>query len=113
MTDLINRSDAIDRITNQYLDSDGGRDRYAVGINVGLTKAMNALKDMPSAEPERKHGYWAIGMGDYENEMIYRCMECGHQFKWLYDSRNPPVFNYCQKCGADMRGETDGNRGDL
>ena len=45
--------DAIERITNQYQDSDGGRDRYAVGINVGLTKALNVLKDMPSAEPER------------------------------------------------------------
>ena len=53
MKDLINRSDAIDRITNQYLDSDGGRDRYAVGINVGLTKAMNALKDMTPAKPNQ------------------------------------------------------------
>ena len=101
MKDPIERQDAIERITKQYIDSDGGRDRYAVGINVGLTKAMNTLKDMPSVEPERKHSWWAIGKGYYENEMIYRCMECGHQFKWLY-SMNPPVFNYCPKCGTKM-----------
>ena len=47
MSDLKKRQDAIERITNQYQDSDGGRDRYAVGINVGLTKALNVLKDMP------------------------------------------------------------------
>ena len=102
MKDPIERQDAIDRITRQYKYTNGGNDRYAVGINVGLTKSLNVLKDMPTAEPERKRGYWAIGMGDYENEVIYRCMECGHQFKWLYDSMNPPVFNYCQKCGAKM-----------
>ena len=50
MTDPIERQDAIERITNQYQDSDGGRDRYALGINVGLTKAMKTLKDMPTAE---------------------------------------------------------------
>ena len=97
MKDPIERQDAIERITNQYLDSDGGRDRYAVGINVGLTKAMNALKDMPSAEPERKTGIW---MGSV-------CSACGNSTSFYYDC------DYCPKCGADMRGETDGNRGDL
>ena len=66
MSDLINRQDAIERITNQYQDSDGGRDRYAVGINVGITKAMNTLKDMPSAQPEVKKYLYP----DYANAMM-------------------------------------------
>ena len=89
MKDPIERQDAIKRITNQYQDSDGGRDRYAVGINVGLTKAMNALKDMPSAEPERKQGMW---MGSV-------CSACGQSTSNYYDCE------YCPHCGAEMRGE--------
>ena len=89
MKDPIERQDAIERITNHYQDSDGGRDRYAVGINVGLTKAMNELKDMPSAEPKRKTGIW---MGSV-------CSECGNSTSFYYDC------DFCPKCGAEMRGE--------
>ena len=116
MTDLINRSDAIDRITNQYLDSDGGRDRYAVGINVGLTKAMNALKDMPSAEPERKTGHWVYDENGMDwNLPAWVCSECHgrngmiptyirgkdkmikveHPLRWAGSK-------YCPNCGARM-----------
>jgi hypothetical protein len=89
VSDFISRKEAVDRITDGYQNSDGGQDRYAVGINVGLTKALNALKDVPSAEPERKTGIW---MGSV-------CSECGNSTSFYYDC------DYCPKCGAKMRGE--------
>ena len=52
---------------------------------------------------EVKHGKWDIEISDDGHQATYRCSECGHQFKWVYDPHFPPVFNYCQKCGADMR----------
>lgn len=52
---------------------------------------------------EVKHGKWDIEISSDGYQATYRCSECGHQFKWLYDPHFPPVFNYCQKCGADMR----------
>ena len=52
---------------------------------------------------EVKHGKWIIEISDDGHQATYRCSECGHQFKWVYDPHFPPVFNYCMKCGADMR----------
>ncbi len=126
MKDPIERQDAIDRITNQYQDSDGGRDRYAVGINVGITKAMNVLKDMPTAEPEQKLDEWCTDCKEYDqkqhcchrwNRVIRATMEemkpdrkqgiwmgsvcsaCGQSTSNYYDCE------YCPHCGAEMRGE--------
>ena len=86
MTDPIERQDAINRITRQYKYTNGGNDRYAVGINVGLTKSLNVLKDMPTAEPKWKTGIW---MGSV-------CSECGNSTSFYYDC------DYCPKCGARM-----------
>ena len=51
---------------------------------------------------EVRHGKWDIEIGDDKYQATYRCSECGHQFKWIYDPHFPPVFNFCQKCGARM-----------
>jgi DNA-directed RNA polymerase subunit RPC12/RpoP len=53
------------------------------------------------AEPVR-HGKWNIEISDDGHQATYRCSECGHRFKWVYDQHFPPVFNYCQKCGSRM-----------
>ena len=55
---------------------------------------------------EVKQGTWDIEISKDGYQATYRCSECGHQFKWLYDPHFPPVFNYCQKCGAYMREES-------
>lgn len=61
------------------------------------------LKDLPSAEPERKKGEWI-----YDTERVmnnggiyrkYHCSECGQQIIGA-------VRNFCPYCGAEM------NRGD-
>lgn len=73
-------------------------------------KCVGAPYGMPRPDwcplKEVKHGKWDIEISHDGYQATYRCSECGHQFKWLYDPHFPPVFNYCQKCGAYMR--TDG-----
>ncbi|MBR2759657.1 MAG: hypothetical protein IKD66_00665 [Solobacterium sp.] len=108
MNDLYWRQDAVDRISDQYVNTTGGLDRYAVGINVGLTKAMNALKDMPSAEPERKHGHWVYKDGEMGFGIgAWCCSECGETNESLpfHKCKDPYEYaasKYCACCGARM-----------
>lgn len=51
MGDLISRKEAISKIQKEYMDTDYGYDRGKVNVNVGLTKALHVLQDMPSAQP--------------------------------------------------------------
>lgn len=99
MQKLIDKYDLMDWSETVPLTDDG-----CIDINDFEEK----LKSMPTidAEPVR-HGKWEIEISDYGHQATYRCSECGHQFKWIYNPYFPPVFNYCQKCGAYMRGETN------
>ena len=61
------------------------------------------IDDAPTVdvEPERKRGKWIhrwSGCGSVWLEQ--RCSECG-----LTLEEEPIDYNYCPKCGADMRGE--------
>ena len=53
-------------------------------------KVIEHLKQMPSAEPERKRGKWIVH---------YECPKCGEITK--------DFTEYCPFCNADMRGEKD------
>lgn len=59
---------------------------------------------------EPKTGHWEktpkAVMG--EGYMWY-CDKCGHEV-YQDSSRDYPSENFCPHCGADMRGEIDGNR---
>ena len=49
--------------------------------------AVSLVESMPSAQPEQKHGRWAIDNG------CVCCSECGEpNMEW----------NYCPNCGARM-----------
>lgn len=54
-----------------------------------------AIRDMPSAQPERKAGKWTDDNA---------CPFCG--FHPWYE-RDIHTLSYCPNCGADMRGEQD------
>lgn len=76
--------------------------------------AFDAIKNLPSAQPEPNKGHWT------EKEVIYikdtkdaidawqscRCSECGR-----YDTRPYMYFfsepRFCSHCGAEMKGESD------
>lgn len=54
MADLIDRQGLINAIQKAYIDTQEGSDSAAVNINVGLTKALHAVQDLPSAQPEQR-----------------------------------------------------------
>ena len=63
------------------------------------------LKDLPSAQAERKKGKWQIT--DAYPHNVY-CSECHKRFAqthWgVWEDGSLPR-NFCPNCGADMRGE--------
>ena len=74
-------------------------DGYATGVNWG----RNTITDVPTVDAvEVVHGQWIpVPSSDMMTGKAYKCSELG---KMRYGSYMP---NYCQCCGADMRG--DGN----
>lgn len=69
------------------------------------------LNQMPTVQPERKKGTWIQKSKPMEFSTVwwYECSECGD--KPPRDRYGNPDYlsNYCPNCGADMRGEKDGN----
>lgn len=96
MSDLISRQDAIKEL-------ESGKDKKAKGeiggfYNQIIENGIEKLRELPSAQPERKTERW-IYDGD-----CYVCSECRSAYGWWADSQ---VSNYCPNCGTDMRGEQD------
>ena len=57
-----------------------------------------ALKNMPSAEPERKMGKWI-----YNSPVTMKCDQCGFVIKdWDWHH-----FKFCPNCDCDIRGEQE------
>lgn len=88
MDDLISKQAAINAYGDWYVEEGTGE-----GF-IGTVKQL--LEGLPSAQPERKKGYW------YDCQ----CSECG----WSFEVEsgfigNPERFRFCPNCGADMRGE--------
>lgn len=57
--------------------------------------AMKEIRELPSADPERKRGKWIPFDIPW-----YKCSECG-----AVRENNSFMENFCPYCGADMRGE--------
>ena len=73
-------------------------------------KVLDMIDRMPTIEPERKKGKWIKKMRitktkeyvSYDPE--WHCANCKTKYE-PYMARN---VNFCYVCGADMRGEQDG-----
>lgn len=95
MDDLISRQVAIDAIRKIY-DSVG-----ILGEKWAVDKCQMAIKDLPSAQPERARGEWKIEhvpymVGSKNLVEIIICSNCGYVLQG-YPSK------FCPNCGADMR----------
>lgn len=94
MDDLISRRDAVSRFSDLLMLEIKGK-RLPTWEEV-----YNAMQDVPSAQPERKHGWWISDLAFYDDEgcpcFVLRCSVCGESY---------PKSNFCPHCGADMRGE--------
>ena len=109
MSDLISRQAAIDALDTGL---------WGVEWDKALATAM--LKDLPSAQPERKKGRWIpvdsySAFGGDEATWIahgnpvafYYCSECKEE-AYAGEDGEPLLTDYCPNCGADMRGEQNG-----
>ena len=73
-------------------------------LNRGLRSGMYPLacdvRALPSAQPERPKGRWI----EYDNSHC-ECPFCHEE--WSYFDNEVEHFDFCPKCGADLRGEHD------
>lgn len=64
-----------------------------------IEEILEVIDDAPTVE--RPHGKWVQVM-DKDGEYLYhKCSNCGQKVESGLD--NPPFFNFCMDCGADMR----------
>ena len=109
MSDLIDRSSAKNVLMYKCEWYKLARESHGTGLVewcsalISLSDAMDAIRDLPSAQPERKKGKWIkTDNGHVEYDAV--CSECG--FDWMWSDKG--YFKYCPHCGADMReGEKD------
>ena len=93
MSDLISRQDAIEAVYQALRTPvpDYKNNFFHDSMNL----AVNIVKNIPSAEPERKKGKWIDTDNYYQR---WKCSECG-----CYTRDAEP--NYCPNCGVKMRGD--------
>ena len=93
MDDLISRRDAIE-VINAIL---------AVTGDKNVAKVWDQIKDLPSAQPERKTGQWQEDPNGYGfwGYGFWICSACGFVLK---ASGADSLYNFCPNCGADMSG---------
>lgn len=94
-------------------------EEYWTGRNDQYNADVSALKDLPSAEPERKTGRWihVTGYCTPGGDPVWACSECGkgeHVYGIEYQTYSHNVSDgqwvSCPNCGADMRGGEHGNK---
>ena len=105
--DTISRQAAIDAIVQCTNCGDEDTLRgYVLKHNLdngwtgGILDALDAVKDLPTAQPEPHEGHWIEGK-IYRDVIECNCSECGQLMTTAASVR----MNYCPNCGAKMRGE--------
>ena len=115
MVDLINRQEAIDvlelgaEIFRRVLDDMEvvgiDREKYSYGLKL-IESNIEDIKELPSAQPERKIGKWikdkswseGAGMGESYG-YYWKCNQCNNIVKGDWSQCGD---NFCSECGADM-----------
>ena len=101
-SDTINRQAAIDAILHNqevYSNNFGNDpiDKYTIAI---IDNDAQTIAQLPSAQPERKKGKWI------KEDSIYETVTCSVCHGVRRDNRIKHI-NFCNCCGADMRGEQE------
>lgn len=97
MSDLISRQAAIDGVKTLHLVAWKNWHEPSLSANT----VLDMIRELPSAQPQRMRGRW-IRHNDWVSEGYceYSCSEC--------DMGVDVIYNYCPRCGADMREGQDG-----
>lgn len=97
--DLIRRGDAFTRFQKQYIDTQEGTDHVAIRINIGITKCIHAMQDIPAVDAvEVRHARPVKFYSDpYTDRLFTTCSAC--------DGKIGPKDKWCKHCGARMDGE--------
>ena len=98
MSNLISRQAAIDGLGEEPPVWYDGEDEIAERNQ--WRRDVTAIKELPSAQPERKKGRWIPHEDEDGEHYGDKCSECGVWYVMPYGKTN-----FCPNCGADMRGE--------
>lgn len=109
--DLISRQAAIDAICK-----DGTRierqGRYSMTMVERKQRDVDILENLPSAQTERKKGKWIErNPRNSPDCRLIECSECGNAYIVGYNINYDDWIdgrNFCMKCGADLRGGSNG-----
>ena len=104
MSDLIRREDVM-----------ALWEEYHPHIAVKAIEFGDALKEIPSAQPEPKHGKWIdtgkteLNLEDDAELRIFRCSECGLEVSVAKYPHEKSFFltPFCSNCGAKMEADHD------
>jgi len=101
MSDLISRQAILKNIEKTRQSLQMMDDTHRAGIVMtGMHLCEEAVRNQPSAQPERKTGKWI----DHSDEGYVECPFCHSATNC---DGNKDELHYCFSCGADMRGEQD------
>lgn len=95
MSDLISRQSSIEALKRAE----------ALTRAFGYHFVIDTIRELPSAQPERKKGKWIYGEDEYGIDG-YHCDKCGFFVPWDYTHKFIDFikdYHFCPNCGADMR----------
>ena len=100
MSDLIRREDAIQTLKSMMQDCFPEAEEE-------LDAIVTTVREIPSAEPERKRGKWEVqpSTGEDRPFIWWKCSKCGHVIFSETERDRKEFHAFCGRCGADMRGE--------
>ena len=112
MPELIDSENVIAWLNAQIEKVQGGwLHDYGFPTNViaALTDVKRFVKNLPTIEPEVRHGQWRIIDNDWN---CWRCTCCGEE--WVLNDGNPSDngMMFCPHCGARMDGGADNGKTD-
>lgn len=102
--DLIDRQAAIDALAKVAREKFNLSDEFNHYL-AGLMDGEYAIRQLPSAQPERKTGRWIYGEDDIAMCDGYRCNKCGFFVPWDYQHKGIDFikdYHYCPSCKAKM-----------
>lgn len=104
--DYISRAEAINALCDEYCGGWQDCKYYPKCEN------LKAIQNLPSAQPERKTGRWIERNPQNSPDCrLIECSECGNAYIVGYDIDYDDWIdgrNFCMKCGADLRGGSNG-----